>query len=118
MATVLIVDDSPVARHVLGARLRAEGLRVREAGSAASAEGIGSIESLLCAVLDVELGDGDGIALAATLRARRATLPIAYFTGADGALRGRAAAHGPVFSKDDLGALVAWVVALQPPPTK
>ncbi|HEY8040079.1 MAG TPA: response regulator [Polyangiaceae bacterium] len=123
MPTVLLVDDSPVVRRVLARRLESEGFDVREEGSAAAARGVDAA-SLDCAIIDVELADGFGGDVAAELRGRRPSLPIAFFTAGAGApLVEQARAHGPVFTKPDVEAIVAWVTsapagAPQPPPTK
>jgi len=123
MRTVLVVDDSPVARRALALRLAAEGIDVREAASVATGRSV-DVADLTCAVIDLQLDDGDGPDLAAALLARRPGLPVAFFTSAaDAALAGRARAQGPLFVKPDLDAVVAWVIrtvtpACQPPPTK
>jgi DNA-binding response OmpR family regulator len=119
MPTVLLVDDSAVARHAVARRLVAEGFVVHEAGSAAEARAV-TLSGLDCAILDVELPDGDGPSLAAELRAARPGLPIAFFTaGAAPDLVKLSQAHGPVFTKPALDPLVAWAHApSQPPPTK
>jgi DNA-binding response OmpR family regulator len=127
LGIVLLVDDSPVARRVLADRLTAEGYAVREVGSVHGGRGLDAtaLASLACAVLDLELGDGDGTDLAASLLAKRPSLPIAFFSaGARPSLVESARARGPVFLQPDLGALVAWVKRAQqtitsyPPPTK
>jgi CheY-like chemotaxis protein len=119
MRTILLVDDSPVARRVVARRLVAEGFRVREEATAAAARGV-ELASLACAVIDLDLPDGDGTELAAALLGARPSLPLAFFTaGASAALVERARAHGPVFTKPQLEPLVAWIKrAVQPPPTK
>ena len=119
MPTVLLVDDSPVARRVLSQRLRAEGFDVREESTAAGARAVPTV-SIGCAVVDLELPDGDGCDLADAMLRQRPTLPLAFYTaGASPALVERARAHGPVFKKPDLEALLTWVKrACQPPPTK
>ncbi len=122
MPTVLLVDDSAVARHAVAQRLIAEGFVVHQAGSAAEARAV-TLSGLDCAILDVDLPDGDGPSLAAELRAARPALPIAFFTaGAAPDLLTRSQAHGPVFTKPALDALMAWAHAAappaQPPPTK
>jgi CheY-like chemotaxis protein len=74
----------------------------------------------VCAVVDLELGDGDGSDVAAALVRKRPALPVAFYT-ADATPKQLelASAQGPVFQKPDLEALVAWVRrAAQPPPTK
>jgi CheY-like chemotaxis protein len=120
MPSILLVDDSEVARRAVAQRLRAVGFDVHEAASAAAARGV-PLDPLVCAIVDVDLDDGDGPTLAAELRAARPGLPIAFFTaGATAELADRARAYGPVFSKPDLEPLLAWVrgVGTQPPPTK
>ncbi len=122
MPTVLLVDDSLVALHALAGRLGAAGFDVRREATAAGAR-TAAAEALCCAVLDVELADGDGVELATELLERCASLPIAFFTaGAASTLLARARELGPVFGKADAGALdavMAWVErTAQPPPTK
>jgi DNA-binding response OmpR family regulator len=109
MPAVLLVDDSPVALHALAARLRAEGFDVRQESTAASARNANT-EGLCCAVIDVDLSDGDGVAVATALRATRPSLPIAFFTaGAGRGLVEKAQEQGPVFAKPDLEAVAGWV---------
>lgn len=123
MRTVLVVDDSPVALRALARRLEAEGLDVVEAASVAAAGSV-DVAALTCAVVDLQLDDGDGPDLAASLVARRPDLRVAFFTSAaEAALVERAWAHGPVFVKPDLDGIVAWamraaIATRQPPPTK
>ncbi len=76
-----------------------------------------------CAILDLELSDGDGTDLAAILASRRPSLPVAFFTtGATPSLVENARGRGPVFLKPDVGPVVAWAKRTQrpsqPPPTK
>jgi DNA-binding response OmpR family regulator len=119
MPTVLLVDDSPVVRTAVARRLVAEGFDVRQESSAAGGRDADP-GALACAVVDLELGDGDGSDVAAELVRKRAALPVAFFTaGASPSQLERARAQGAVFEKPDLEALVAWVKrAAQPPPTK
>ena len=119
MRTVLLVDDSPVARRVVAQRLEAEGFEVREESSAVSAHQTDTGE-IACAVIDLDLADGSGSDVAAVLLGKRASLPIAFFTaGGSASLLQRARSQGPVFVKPDVDAIVAWVKrASQPPPTK
>jgi CheY-like chemotaxis protein len=133
MPTVLLVDDSPVAQHVLAGRLRAAGFEVRLESSVAGARrsvamggAMGGASTCCCAVVDLELPDGDGVALAEALQVTHSALPVAFFTaGAEPALMNRARARGPVFAKPNADAVVAWAMATrradpgsQPPPTK
>jgi two-component system OmpR family response regulator len=123
MPTVLLVDDSPVAQHVLAGRLRAAGFEVLLESSVEGARRAGTVPCC-CAVVDLELPDGDGVALAEALQGTHAALPVAFFTaGAEPALLSRARARGPVFAKPNADAVVAWAKATrraesQPPPTK
>jgi DNA-binding response OmpR family regulator len=101
MRPVLVVDDSTLVRRALVKGLAAAGLEVREADSVATGSRVDATE-IACAVLDLELGDGDGVAIADALRAKDDTLPIAFFSaGADAAIVDRARALGPVFAKSD-----------------
>jgi DNA-binding NarL/FixJ family response regulator len=63
------------------------------------------------ALLDLDLGDGDGDDVARALHARRPDLPVAFFSASTSAeLVDRARAIGPVFAKPgELDAAVAWV---------
>jgi DNA-binding response OmpR family regulator len=109
MGSVLVADDSPLVRVALRKRLAAAGIAVREAESAAESGSVGAGE-VGCAVLDLDLGDGDGVAVARGLRARDAALPIAFFTsGATDGVLAEAQAIGPVFHKpEDLDRVVEW----------
>jgi DNA-binding response OmpR family regulator len=123
MPTVLLVDDSAVARRALCARLVSQGFEVREAASVQAARAI-ELTAVTCAILDLQLGDGDGTDLAAAIHAKRPGLPLAFFTaGAIPSLVETARGRGPVFLKPDLGPLLTWIGRFvrpgsQPPPTK
>lgn len=119
MRTVLLVDDSPVARRVVAQRLEAEGFEVREVSSAGGADRTDA-DGIACAIIDLVLTDGTGSDVAAVLLGKRASLPIAFFTaGASASLLQRARSQGPVFVKPDVDSIVAWAKrASQPPPTK
>jgi CheY-like chemotaxis protein len=122
MRTVLLVDDSAVARRVLARSLQAEGFLVSEASSLGAARKI-DVATLACAVLDLDLPDGDGTDLARALVERRPSLPIAFFTlGTAPSLVEGARARGLVFFKPDVSPVLAWVKRTtrpsQPPPTK
>jgi CheY-like chemotaxis protein len=122
MPTLLLVDDSPVARRAVARRLEADGFDVREEGSASAAATVDAAQ-IDAAVIDIELPDGSGIDLAAALRSRVPALPVAFFTAtASAAVIAQARPHGEVFAKPDLDQLVAWARRVagptQPPPTK
>jgi DNA-binding response OmpR family regulator len=122
MRIVLLVDDSAVARRVLARRLEADGFQVSEASSMTAARKV-DVASLGCAIIDLELPDGDGTDLARVLLEKRPNLPVAFFTmGTAPSLVEGARARGPVFLKPDMSPVVAWVKRTtrpsQPPPTK
>jgi CheY-like chemotaxis protein len=109
---VLLADDSPVARLAIARRLRAEGFRVVEGGTVN--EAIARAESapgVACALLDLDLGDGDGRRVAERLRVERGDLPIAFFSDVDSDDAAESArTMGPVFAKPhELDAAVTWV---------
>lgn len=110
MAKVLIVDDSDVARVAVARRVRAEGIDVVEGESIDGTSGVDA-ESLSCALLDLELGDGEGTQVAERLRARQGTLPIAFFSSTrTPEILARASVFGPVFSKPaELDDAVDWI---------
>src|SRR5437879_4667103 len=97
-ARVLIADDSAVARVAVAKRVRAEGREVVEEASARSASNVDASD-IACALLDLDLGDGDGADVAGRLREKNGSLPIAFFTSSTTPeARARAAAIGPVFA--------------------
>ncbi len=110
--TVLVADDSPVARHAVTRRLRAEGYEVVEIGSAAAAPRPGQRVDVACALLDLDLGDGDGRDVARALRAARPDLPIAFFSASSAEdVVTDARRLGPVFTKpSQLDAAIDWVL--------
>ncbi len=122
MRTVLLVDDSAVVRRVLARRLEAEGFQVCEASSMAMARKV-DFATLGCAIIDLELPDGDGTDLARLLLEKRPALSVAFFTmGTAPSLMEGARSRGPVFLKPDVNPVLAWVKRTtrpsQPPPTK
>jgi DNA-binding response OmpR family regulator len=118
MPKVLLVDDSPLARHTVARRLEAEGFDVRAEATVAAVRTL-DLDALACAAIDVDLPDGSGVDLAAEMHATHPSLPVAFFTASTEELD-LAKKHGPVFRKPDVEALVAWVLGAtgQPPPTK
>jgi CheY-like chemotaxis protein len=107
---VLVADDSPLVREILSKRVSALGLESVICDSARSAESVDPAE-LSCALLDLDLGDGNGADVAMALRTACPDLPIAFFSAsAVPALADRARTLGPVFVKpDELEAAIAWI---------
>ena len=80
--TVLIVDDSKLARIVLGkaiAALQPDWVRL-EAGNADEAIAMFEAQAIDVAILDYNMPGRDGLVLAEELRARFPTMPIAVAT--------------------------------------
>jgi CheY-like chemotaxis protein len=80
--TVLVVDDSKLARIVVGKAITAlqpDWARV-EAGSAADALRIVGEQPIDLAILDFNMPDKDGLELAAELRTAFPQMPIAVIT--------------------------------------
>ncbi len=111
-AHVLLVDDSPLVVHAVSKRLRELAISAVVYDSVASSVGA-TLADVACALLDLELADGDGVAIANHLRATAPNVAIAFFSGgAPDDLRARASALGRVFTKpDDLEEAIAWIVA-------
>lgn len=80
--TVLVVDDSKLARIVAGkaiAALQPDWRRV-EAGNAAEALSVIGSERIDVAILDFNMPEKDGLQLATELRASHPSMPIAVIT--------------------------------------
>ncbi len=124
MARLLVVDDSELVRMQIRRALTtaAPDAQVDFAASFAEAAALDPA-SYARALLDLDLGDGDGATLAEVLRAKDharpggARLPVAFFTsetaetGGDAWRRAQAQSGGTCFSKpDDLGRAVRWLL--------
>ena len=85
MATVLITDDEPNIRRMVGALLSAEGYDVRDAASGAEAVERAGSEDVDVVLLDLMMpGDLDGMATLARLRERHPDLPVVMMSGRAG----------------------------------
>jgi two-component system response regulator RegA len=107
----LLADDSAVARARVRDAMARHGVDVVEAASLAGARTVDA-RRLGGALLDLDLGDGSGVDLAAALRAARPDLPVAFFSsGADPKTTAAARALGPIFDKPaELDEAVAWAL--------
>jgi ActR/RegA family two-component response regulator len=112
----LVADDSALARVRVREAMVRHGVEVVEAASLAEGRRVDATP-LCCALLDLDLGDGCGVTLAAALRETRPELPVAFFSsGADAATTEAARAFGPVFEKPaQLDAAIAWALAATKP---
>jgi DNA-binding NtrC family response regulator len=113
-AAVLVADDDSALRLLCRVNLELDGYRVLEAESAAEVDRILATEDVAAILLDVRLGDDDGLALARALRSARPGLPVALFTGSvELASSWSEIADGYLpkpFSLDDLGETVRRLV--------
>ena len=80
MTTLLIVDDEPNLRRLLGMVLREEGHRVVEAASVAEARRALHDHDLDLVITDQRLGDGDGLAVLTASRAADPAVPVVFLT--------------------------------------
>lgn len=119
-ATILVVDDEAVVRRVLSDALSKEGYRVRNVSSAEDCLAALSAEQADLLLLDLQLGDVDGVEVMGTVRTRWPQTEIIILT-AHGSMMSAIAAvrHGaadyllkPV-GVDALRARVAEVLARQ-----
>jgi len=78
---VLVADDDAALRLLCRVNLELDGYRVFEARNAAEVDDALRREAIAVLLLDVHLGEDDGMALAERLRATHPELPIALFTG-------------------------------------
>jgi DNA-binding response OmpR family regulator len=78
---VVVADDDPAFRMLLRVNLELESYRVLEAGNAADVRAAMSEEGVSLVLLDVRLGEDDGIELARELRDTHPRLAIAFLTG-------------------------------------
>jgi two-component system OmpR family response regulator len=83
---VLVVDDDPDIRELMIGQLEREGYAVTPAGSVGEAQGALAEQPAEVVVLDLNLPDGDGLALCRDLRARGYADAIIMVTARDSAL--------------------------------
>jgi CheY-like chemotaxis protein len=80
--TILLVEDEPAVRALLGEVLQEAGYRVREAGSAREAEAaFATGEGIDLVLTDVVLPDRNGRELFESLAARRPALRVLFMSG-------------------------------------
>lgn len=92
---VLVVDDDEAVRTGMLWLLRAAGYEAEGYASGAALLAGADPAGAHCAVLDIHLGDADGLALGASLRRAAPRLQLIFITGdADPSLDGRARTAG------------------------
>ncbi len=80
-ATVLVVDDEPNIRRMLGSLLRAEGYRVREAGSGRGALAEVRSEEPDAVLMDLYMADETGLDALPWLKEAAPDLPVVMMSG-------------------------------------
>lgn len=88
---VFVVDDDPTLLRGLQRLLRKRGFDAVLFDSAAALRNHKDFDEACCLVLDINLGDGSGIALRQELRDAGILLPVVYITGNDNQQTRRAA---------------------------
>jgi two-component system, response regulator RegA len=81
IATLLVVDDDEPFRTSLAKAIQRRGLAVRSAGSVAEAVAAANEEAPDYAVVDLRLGDGNGLDMVRILREIAPTTRIVLLTG-------------------------------------
>jgi two-component system, OmpR family, response regulator len=111
---IVVADDDAAFRMLIRVNLELEGYRVLEAEDAAGVQEAVSADAVSLVLLDVRLGDDDGIALARDLRADHPEVAIAFLTGSaiDLAQDAAGASDAVVPKPFDLNELSATVARL------
>ena len=78
---IVVADDDPAFRMLLRVNLELERYRVVEAATAAEVRDAMTGDAVRLLLLDVKLGEDDGIELARELREAQPSLAIAFLTG-------------------------------------
>jgi DNA-binding NtrC family response regulator len=108
-ATVLVVDDDPSLRLLCRVNLELEGYRVVEAESVSAARAALADDAIDAILLDVHLGNEDGLALLPAIEERGRG--VALLTGSPGVhLPDGATVIGKPFSIDELSETVRRLV--------
>ena len=82
LPAVLVADDDAAMRMLCRVNLELEGYRVLEADSGDELDRLlGEAQEIALLILDIHLGDRDGMEIARTLRKARPEIPIAFLTG-------------------------------------
>lgn len=78
---ILVVDDEAAIRDLLEAYLQKHGYQVTRAGSAPEALTVIDEVPIKLVILDVLLGEKDGLELLGTIKAQHPNLPVIIITG-------------------------------------
>ncbi len=96
LVRLLVVEDQPVIRSGLETLLTDTGISIAEtAATASEAIDRAATTKVDLVLLDIRLGEGDGLAALARIKAERQSLPVLVYTGYDNpAFAARAVALG------------------------
>jgi CheY-like chemotaxis protein len=109
----VVADDDPAFRMLLRVNLELEGFEVVEASSAQEVRDALAEREIALLLLDVRLGEDDGILLAAAVRDESPDTPIALLTGSAQGLEPTSADYDAVIWKPfELPELIATVARL------
>ena len=89
---VVVVDDDPALLRSIGRLLRQYGYRSVLLPSAEAFENLHDFGSVVCVLLDINLGDVSGIEVRRRLKEANNSVPVIYITGNDSPAT-REAAH-------------------------
>lgn len=79
---VVVADDDGAMRLLCRVNLELDGYRVLEADSGDALERLlAEVEKVALLILDIHLGDRDGVDIARSLKTTRPEIPIAFLTG-------------------------------------
>jgi DNA-binding response OmpR family regulator len=82
---VVVADDDDAMRMLCRVNLELDGYRVLEADSGVELERLlAGIDDVALLILDIHLGDRDGVDIARSLKTTRPEIPIAFLTGSSG----------------------------------
>ncbi|MBC2147270.1 response regulator transcription factor [Listeria booriae] len=86
MKRILVVDDDPHIRQLVGHHLRAEGFHVLEAENGVHAETLLNKEQVHLAIVDLMMPEMDGLELCQRMRADYPEIPVIMLTAKDALL--------------------------------
>jgi two-component system, OmpR family, response regulator len=110
---VVVADDDPAFRMLLRVNLELEGFEVLEASTAQEVRDALAAHEIALLLLDVRLGNDDGIALAAAVRDETPGVPIALLTGSAAGVDESSSSYDAVIWKPfELPELIATVAEL------
>jgi DNA-binding response OmpR family regulator len=78
---VLVADDDEAMRLLCRVNLELEGYTVFEAASRADVERLVDAESIALVLLDIRLGDDDGVEVARAVKSAHPKVAVAFLTG-------------------------------------